>query len=196
MVSAHEHRLVLAVAVEQRQRPNGRRDRPLNVGLGFAIRGERLAKVGRFFEKVIVTNHPVEQLGGFAVGPAVGAIVGGARQQLGQAVGQVGVARQQLGQARVERPHDRRFAAAELHALERERAARRELHMHAVADVVAEFVAEPFPAAALTVEFLPDDPVQRAGDLAVRIDREKNVRPPLVAIPQRVAVHAKRARAK
>ena len=51
--------------------------------------------------------------------------------------------------------------------LEREVAARRELHVYPEADVVAHAMPVPLPLVALAVEFLADDPVQRPSDLPV-----------------------------
>ena len=197
VIAAHQHRLVLAVAVEQRQCPGRARDRPLNVSLGLGIGGElggRLAKLCRFFEKVAVADHPVEQLRRLAIRPAGGAVVGRGHQHPGQAAGQAAVALEQLGQTRVYRTDDRRFAATKLHPLERERAARRKLHVHTMPDVIAHAMGVPFPVVPLAVEFLADHLVQRPGDLPVRIHRKKQICFSLVTIPQRVAVHAECAR--
>ena len=137
---------VLAVAVKQRQRPNCTRNHSLYVGPSLVIGGKLrrcLVKISRFFEKIIVANHPIEQLCRFTIRLAGGTIVGRSRQHLRQALGQVAATLEQLGQARVNRLHDRRFAATELHALKRKPAFGFELHMHAMADVVSHTMAVP-----------------------------------------------------
>ena len=162
VIAAHQNRFILAAAIEQRQRPRGARDGLFKFRSLLLVRrktGRRLAKVGRAFQQIVMANHPIEQLRRFATGLSVRLIACSGDKHASQALGQAGVALQQLGQARVHRADHRRFAPAKLHPLEREVAARRELHMHPEADVVAHAMPVPLPLVTLAVEFLADDTV-------------------------------------
>ena len=63
VIPSNEHWFILAIPVKQRQCPNRAGNRSLNVGLDLVIGGKLrccFAKISRFFEKIVVANHPVE----------------------------------------------------------------------------------------------------------------------------------------
>ena len=85
VVAPNEHWFVLAVAVKQRQRPNCIGNHSLYVGPSLVIGGKLrrcFVKISWFFEKIIVPNHPVEQLRRFTIHLSRGTIVGRIRQHL------------------------------------------------------------------------------------------------------------------